>query len=351
MYVVGDIELSEKALQDSLIAIRLARDERVPVIFLGDILVGSNLTTSLANLERIFIELKIPIRPYLNDDSSIEDVKIAFEEIYKTKRLYVFNASTNRLNPTQRMAISGVDPAGMNYVFLFGNKELDLIRDFSSLHMGIITVDRHFKTSFCYRCRQKRQRLDIDVEIDKLNIILTYLNLCHIYVRTENVIISHIYTNAMIFRDDQKSVICGHSRCFGNYIDKNYPDVKISMLDVSTEPSDVDIVNRMYVDENGDTTFYTKSKKVMRLLRETMSANATFLNVKLISINPHMSTRDLFEIWKETMDGTVTAEDIANFHMQFSPDPAVRWAKLSNRLLVDPYPIHHRKPMVAVGDE
>ena len=318
VYVIGDTETSSIAFNDAIRYTREARVNHYPIIYLGDILVSSNIDLSVSNILRLFGILSIPIRPYLHPNSTIDDIKSSFSKLSRQKSLNSFG-QYNRLyrqhrkytvvlrdrTPirTDHIAIQGYElnlENPPNYIFLFGNKEMEFIHDMQSLKMGIVE-EGIFRTCISYVHRDRRHTNDLSISIENLNIILTYLNLCYLFVVYKSIILSHIYANALAFKDiiveeDHSrvfsKVICGHSRVYGRYFDKYNPDIEVYVLDISCEPGN-DVSNCIRI--INDEPFFIPNTDIARtILSSPMDVSETFLNSKLITKYPVITTEEFF---------------------------------------------------------
>ena len=300
-YVVGDIEERVNLFNDAIECIALARREHVPVVFLGDIIDNNNIKQSASSIIKLLSLLGVPISKHLNSDSTIADVRRRFEIVYSSKVISAYKSKS-------KLFIRSDDPHCLDaliekggydlskqkqplYLFILGNKEVDFIKDMSTLKMGLIR-DGVFSTSFSYSYKNTRDEprnfssTQINITLDELNALLAYLNLCRSYVIWNDILLSHVYSNALAIRTSlfaltQRRVsklICGHHRCFGQYYDSKYKNIdRVFLLDLSSERDDIPIKNYLSVSRDGDVAFYSDDYLLRKLVSTPMNARSTFM--------------------------------------------------------------------------
>lgn len=81
-------------------------------------------------------------------------------------------------------------------IFLFGNKEIDLIRDLAELNMSAVDSQGTIYYDIEYFRNKRRKSISQSLTIHEVNVLLTYLSLCEDAVVIGKTLFTHIYVNA-----------------------------------------------------------------------------------------------------------------------------------------------------------
>lgn len=295
MFVIGDIEDSDIAFFDALTCIDMINKtefDYLKLLFLGDIYTSKNPSMSIKRIEMIFIKLRIPIVHYIDEKFSelertgeeiyeyCNNIKNKFDEIYDIQNIDLYSTSNKFKHIKEIERILDRDKENRKrFIFLLGNKEIDLIRDLHGItSMNIINGD--FVSNFTYFDKHKKYEITIKFTIHEVNVLINYLLYCsHVFI-TENILMTHIYTNARLLIkakkiENIKKVIAGHNRCFGRFIDTDHENLEIYILDISHEKAGV-IRNFIYL-LNNEVNYFPLKEIVYQILTYKFSANKTFL--------------------------------------------------------------------------
>lgn len=305
-FVVGDIEEKHNLFKDAINCIIKARALKIPVIFLGDILDRNNLKRSVKNISKILSLYGVPITNYLSSSSTIDDVRRCFEIIYSSKLISAYKTKNKLFKKSDDshflssfLEREGYDLSSQKkpmYLFIFGNKEIDFIKDMASLKMGLINNDT-FSSSFTYSFQSSLNSSinfsssKISLKLSDLNTLIAYFNLSRSFVLAGDFLLTHIYHNALILRTlvfqihrrKINNLICGHHRCFGQYFDPKFKSInRIFILDISSERDDIQLKNFIKVSSNGDVNFFTDNPLIKKIVNTPMNARSTFLDFSIL---------------------------------------------------------------------
>ena len=81
-------------------------------------------------------------------------------------------------------------------IFLFGNKEIDLIRDLAELNMSAVDSQGTIYYDIEYFRNKRRKSISQSLTIHEVNVLLTYLSLCEDAIVIGKTLFTHIYVNA-----------------------------------------------------------------------------------------------------------------------------------------------------------
>ena len=81
-------------------------------------------------------------------------------------------------------------------IFLFGNKEIDLMRDLADLTMVAVNSQGTIFYNIDYFRNKRRKTISQSLTIHEVNVLLTYLSLCEDAVVIGRTLFTHIYVNA-----------------------------------------------------------------------------------------------------------------------------------------------------------
>ena len=304
-YVVGDIENSIISYQDAINLINLVKQKHT-IIFLGDIYTPTDPLGSIRRIETIMKKLEIPILNFITctaKQSSIEiclDIHNKLNQLFQNKNIEIYTPNNKlKLGNKQEETIKNIlrhdfrstqEKIMQNKpVFLFGNKELDIIRDLKNLQ-GVNIVDRRFTGTFKFLSKQQMRTETLSLSIHDLNILFTYLYMCQHFAFINNILMGHIYINTKLivkYIDSGKygeeltikNIIAGHNRSFGKYFDQTLHSVKnyvtINLLDISHETRR-NVRNYLTV-TNEKIKFIPLDKCIEFMLNFKMDASTTFL--------------------------------------------------------------------------
>ena len=287
--VIGDIEGNVDCLTDAIATIRIRGS--TPVVFLGDIYAPRDRDRSTEWIEQILKVSGVPITTYVRDGLDMVNViRNAFETCFRVTGCDVYT-SMNRFKGNVDVPINVIDN---DFTFLFGNKEVDFLRDISTTRQANY-VDGAFHCVFSYKCKEKKMDEAITLTLHQVNVLLTYLHRCRHVLTWKNVMLTHMYLNARHLirhnRDHDKClrpnpdilrvqhVITGHNRCYGTYIDHALPGINLHLLDVSHE--DIRIIRNTYfissVDNEIKIGYQPLDQRAHKLMRYRFNAQNTFL--------------------------------------------------------------------------
>ena len=284
--VIGDIEDGAYSFEDALYAID-NRNER-KIIFLGDIYTPRSNSISIPRVETILHKFGYDIPELITEFGTIDDCKNAinyFETIYRNKSIdiYTFNDRFKKESLTTSVITNDIASSKNNtdpVIFLFGNKEVEILRDFHTIK-GINIVDGSAIFSYQYSFKHRVHENTLKYTPHDVNVLLKYLSLCRHVFYTYHTLITHIYINSRILTQmkigglDIRQTICGHNRCFGKYRDNANPFIGIYIIDTSHE--DDHLVRNFIRLKYDEITFFSLDDEATDALKHTMSANRTFL--------------------------------------------------------------------------
>ena len=327
-YVIGDIESNERSFADAAECIRLSRPRRLPLIFLGDVFDRKNLDNSLKNIEFLLKQFGANIKSFVTNRTTIDEIKNIFRIIQKAKSLDAYDekCKLKYLEHNQGLlSTEGYDLCVDKkpiYIFIYGNKEIAFVKDMASLEMGRFDESHVFTTSYAYLDRQK-QRVNKELSLTnyELNVLITYLSLCKSFVIWRDVLLTHIYSNALVLKNylfDNRSVlirkvICGHNRCFGRFFDSKNKGLDIYIFDLSFEQPNVQLKNylRVYLDSSSRSSssdderghqhrsksnieIYSSSARIKSIFASHLNARMTFLRFRYDQDEPLMTSEEMY---------------------------------------------------------
>lgn len=318
LFIIGDIEENSDAFTDAIECLRmLEKGDRV--VFLGDVYTSHSPKLSVRRIANILCRLRIPIKNYINtafmpSEHTPEEVayfsysiREQFSNLYDYQKIFIYSAS-NKIKTS--VAFNEVLERDLNlsyssttpYVFLFGNKEVDVISDLHSVSEACVhEVEGKgvFTGRFTYYFKHKRYDSIIEMNLEELNILLNYLYLCRHFYYENHMLMTHIYTNGRTIMKQKnfpivKKTFSGHNRCFGKYTDTRAPTIDINLLDVTHEQQHF-IKNYIVIPRPDiqSVKYITEHDEIRALLLDKMSANKTFLRGGWSS-RKHVSTLDMY---------------------------------------------------------
>ena len=284
--IIGDIEDGKYSYDDAIEAIDNRNNTKV--VFLGDIYTPRSNSLSISRVETILRKFGYTIPEVIKQFKTTDDCQLAinkFEEIYRAKTIdiYTCNDRFKRDDVTKAIILQDIitsEECRSDAVFLFGNKEVEILRDFHSIK-GINIIGDSAIFSYQYNFKHKTHENTLKYTAHDVNVLLAYFKLCrHVFFKF-NTLITHIYINSRIvvqtlLPDSHiEQTICGHNRCFGKYKDNANSDVGIYVIDISHE-DDHCVKNYIRLRKN-EVTFFSLTSEASDTLKHTMSANKTFL--------------------------------------------------------------------------
>ena len=284
--IIGDIEDGIHSYEDAIEAIDNRGKKKI--IFLGDIYTPRSSSLCIKRLETILNKFGYEIPEVITEFKTINDCKLAiskFEELYQYKciDIYTYNDRFKRELPTSSIILSDIVSSKMTSdegIFLFGNKEVEILRDFHSIK-GINIIDGYAVFSYQYSFKHKTHENVLRYSPHDVNVLLMYFSLCRHVFYVYNTLITHIYINSRTLTQmkigglDIRQTICGHNRCFGKYRDNANPFISIYIIDISHEEEHL-LKNYIRLRPN-EITFFSLNPEASDTLKHTMSANRTFL--------------------------------------------------------------------------
>ena len=257
-------------------------------IFLGDLYDYAKPKESISQISQILNALNVDINyPFTNESKEIDIIR-AYRKLWKLKQLKSyskFNIQYLHSKPKP------VDIQTENYLFILGNKEVIFIQEIITSEK-ITKKDNVFIVPADYKRKHKKpgesdvKHTDYNFTVEELNIMYNYLSLCYNYVIIDNTLFIHCYINYKLFMNDNlkiKRIISGHSKGYGHFIDSDFKDVEIYILDLTGID---DYVNNYMILTNSTIqhTFNDNFKPVLEKL--TWSPNIDQTIVKLSNIHP-----------------------------------------------------------------
>ena len=285
-YIIGDIEDGQYSYNDALEVIGIKDNKRI--IFLGDMYTHRSKTVSISRIENILNKFGHNITNYIDNFNELSDCQRAidlFEDIYRKKNIdiYTFNDRFKRDEVVTKIIINDIITSRKitsREVFLFGNKEVEILRDFHAIK-GFNVVDNIAIFSYQYSFKHNTYENTLKYNAHDVNVLLTYLSLCRHVFYVYNTIITHMYINSRTITQmkipvlDIRQTICGHNRCFGKYRDHANPNISIYIVDISHEENHI-IKNYIRLRPN-ELTFFSLDSEASDALKHTMMASKTFL--------------------------------------------------------------------------
>lgn len=123
----------------------------------------------------------------VNHNANIETIQDP-DEVYNATRTLRLNCEYKLWREVQE------DDEGP--IFLFGNKEIDLIRDLAELNMSAVDSQGTIYYDIEYFRNKRRKSISQSLTIHEVNVLLTYLSLCEDAVVIGKTLFTHIYVNA-----------------------------------------------------------------------------------------------------------------------------------------------------------
>lgn len=318
LFIIGDIEESSDAFTDAIECLRmLERGDRV--VFLGDIYTSHSTKLSIRRIANILCRLRIPIRNYIDisfwpSEHTPEEVayfsysiRQCFTNLYEYQKISIYSANNKiktsaAFNEILERDLNMSYDSNTSFVFLFGNKEVDVISDLHSVSEACVHEVNNecvFTGKYTYYYKHKRYDSVIEMNLEELNILLNYLYLCRHFYYENYMLMTHIYTNGRTIMKQKnfptvKKTFSGHNRCYGTYNDVRAPTVDINLLDVSHEQQH--FIKNYIVIPRPDlhyAKYITEHDDIRSLLIARMSANKTFLRGGW-GTGKHISTLDMY---------------------------------------------------------
>lgn len=265
--IFGDIEGFSGLTQQVINALIDSNNNRM--IFLGDLFDTKRIDPCLELIEQIMTRFNIEINfNRFTVDNVLNQLKYECNYLRSQKALdkYVGLRYSSWKNIPNERNYDVMNCDSQRCIFIMGNKEAlfpNAILGDSSVTLNddeSVSIDYVFMT----RRRSDRYRLIrhsfiITLSIRQLNVLFAYLNECHNYVIMNNILYIHnIYNAKFIPNELYHSIVCGHNKGYGKFIDEFYPDKLIYMNDFTErDVEDVTIVNdpihmSMIIDESID---------------------------------------------------------------------------------------------------
>lgn len=293
-YVVGDIEDSVKSYNDALNLVDKQK-YKVPIVFLGDIYTPTDPHGSIQRIEVLLGKFGIICHEFFapNNEDNLEQCarfqKIMNDtwsalcmDIYSNSNKIRTIEKQDMLKATiQRSIINSTVYATLNApVFLFGNKEIDILRDLKNLNALSIN-NNEISGKFAYSAKNKKYETEIKFTFNEMNILLSYLMQCVHACFLNKILLSHIYLNAKNLIKARivpstQTVISGHNRAYGRFVDDELPNVDIYLIDISHEKEDL-MKNYLTVSPCGNIEFVSHNPDIKLMEKKTMNVGETFL--------------------------------------------------------------------------
>ena len=304
-YVVGDIENSSTAYRDAIELIDKVKCKNT-IVFLGDIYTPMDPNGSVTRIRTILNKFGIRTHEFIHYKTSASPIEMCkkihrkLELLAKDISLDIYSDTNKIKTSTKTDLIKSVladDMARANDcfdkkqpIFMFGNKELDILRDLLNLQ-GVNVSKGMFTGNFKYVSKQQQKLATISFTIDELNVLMTYLSLCMHCVYRNGIMLAHIYINIrsiirFINSDKYKgdklvvhSIIAGHNRSYGKFFDTSLrliePRITIYLLDISHHTKRHP---RNFIEVNDKKiSFITDDDELKFMFDCIMDASTTFL--------------------------------------------------------------------------
>ena len=240
--VFGDIE-GETCLWNTInrtITKNMQSEQQLKYIFLGDIFSALRIQSSIDILHKILNRFDITIHDCIS--LSIEDVKQKFTDLFKIKRIDLFDPLHPQYYKTDVVINSDLhnelNNMDNNLAFIYGNKEVEIIAFMQGINIeqSQLNGNLFILTSDSHRNVQRTLR----ITLDDLNVLYTYLLMCRHYVVDGSNIYIHCFENAKCFDKNMfkniNKVISGHSKCVGCYkhlSNECFVDKRIFIIDLT----------------------------------------------------------------------------------------------------------------------
>lgn len=315
-YIFGDIEEKDKTLEDVVKCIERHKGKNMKFVFLGDIYTPKSSRKSITNIKKFFelfdyeeIDYLTVVKKYNKNNeklAALQEIRKIFNKISIELNLNIYN-HLNKFKQTMTYDFRNESfPLEKSFVFLLGNKEIDLIRDLSNFTFGRID-EQEFYTIFKYNFKHIEHKIEISFTLNELNTLINYFLLCKNYILIDDILLTHMYVNGKTLIQKShnfnsvKRIISGHNRCYGIYYDITFPNVTIYMLDLTHEKNDLMIKN-FIIYSKGNLEYVTWDKIIREMLKIKLPANDFFLKGKIDETND-ISTLEYFIRCSEIMNG------------------------------------------------
>ena len=243
-FIFGDIDGRNDIYQSTINCIKRNRYKRSKFVFLGDIYDYNKSDESITMIKNIMNEFSIPIHDDIRETERgvVKDIIHPFRQLrnshgvnsYQEFRIQYWKNTIPKNDYTHIKK-------HQNYKFLFGNKEIALIRDIANSPNVRKVVNENGEVVYVINSyydtkpndKEARVHVSRTYTLEQLNILYNYLKRCaNYYFNEDGILFTHCYFNNIKF-GNIKVVVSGHSRGYGKFTDIRYQGLVIYLGDLS----------------------------------------------------------------------------------------------------------------------
>ena len=240
-FVFGDIEGFEPLFTSTMNTIEANKhDPNVKFIFLGDVYDYNKSTVCIEQIGQILNALDIPIKHIFTRQSKEIEVIRLFRKLWKVKQMKCY--SKFHIQYVHSKLKPEIVDSNEKVIFILGNKETIFVREIITSEKIMKSNDGFIVPTDYHRKHKRPDQPDIKhieylFTINQLNVMYTYLMLAHNYAIIDDKMFIHCYINYKTFdesvKNSVKHVVAGHSKGYGHFIDSEFEDVDIFIVDLT----------------------------------------------------------------------------------------------------------------------
>ena len=253
--VFGDIEGHDNLFESTVQHIKHDQQmNNVSYVFLGDIYDYAKPHKTISQVLDILDVLNVEQQTPFNDETKEIDVIRAFRKLWKQKQLKCYskyNIQYMHSKPKQ----SSIKES--EYLFILGNKEVIFIQELITSERitkkgNVFTVPADYKRKHKKPGEDDIKHTEYEFTPNELNVMFTYISLCHNYALINETLFIHCYLNYKLFAEDckVKRIIAGHSKGYGHFVDSNFENVDIYINDLTGIANINEVDNRIVITES-----------------------------------------------------------------------------------------------------
>ena len=265
-YIFGDIEGNKKLFDSTIETIHKTKDnENVNYVFLGDLYDYNAPSETILTVEKIMNELNIPINPLFNENTKEIDVIRSFRKLWKNKQMKCYSKYNiqyvhSKLKPENIY--------NSKWLFILGNKEIIFVQEIITSEHITKTEEGLFNVPADYKMPDKQNKhTDYKFSYHELNVMYSFITICNNYAVIDKTLFIHCYLNYKSFNNEMKTnikhIISGHSKGYGHFIDTEFKNIDIYIVDLThyETTENESIVNYMYMTSSGINYHFNKITK------------------------------------------------------------------------------------------
>ena len=241
-YVFGDIEGMDNAYESTNRCIEETStdsSQNCRYIFLGDIYTADNIDKSIDMVEH-YTRKFFQFDSVINDNSSIVEIIRLFRKIWKQKNLKTYNKSHIQYWKSAPKADADTYLYDFKAKFLFGNKEIEFLYDMitsKNITKDLIDSNYYLTIPVSYFNPQTQKHISTirKYSMKQLNVMYNYLTHCCNYYLENSILFTHCFSNYKKMEGTNiiNSVVAGHNKCYGKFVDYKSPSIDIYIVDIT----------------------------------------------------------------------------------------------------------------------